>query len=336
MIGYIVRRIAQTVPLLFGLLIFTFVLYRFVPQDPAIALAGDLATKEQVEQIRKNYGLDRPLHIQLYNYVAKIARGDLGFSYFTYRPVAQDLRDRLPATLELVSVSLLFSIFLGVPVGVAAAWYRGSVFDGALRVVSIIGLAVASFWLAIMLQILFSMHWGILPLRGRLDTGIQAPLAVTGFLTIDSLLSGRWDAFVNALRHLILPATTLALGCSSSIARFTRTGMLDALQKDFVFYAEASGYGRSRLLWIFVLRNAISSTITQIGLLFGALLVGAVVIENIFDWPGLGSYAVGAMYTSDLQPLLGVTLLIGFFCCIVNLLADLAQFLIDPRLRQRY
>jgi len=334
MIRFICRRIAQILPLLLGLVLLTFFLYRFVPQDPAVALAGDQATREQIEEIRRTFGLDQGLHVQLYTYLSRLAQGDLGFSYFTHRPVMVDLWERLPATLELVIVSLLISVVIGVPAGVIAAWRQDTLGDLAIRIVSILGLAVASFWMAIMLQLLFSMNLDLLPLRGRLDVSTPPVPTVTRFLLIDTLLAGRWDAFVDACRHLVLPALTLASGCSASLVRFTRAGMLDVLKKDYIFYAKAAGYGRRQLLWKFALRNAVTSTVTQIGLLFGALLVGAVVVENIFSWPGLGAYAVGAMYTADLQPLLGVTILIGVMCSVINLIVDVVQAMLDPRIRQ--
>jgi peptide/nickel transport system permease protein len=194
---------------------------------------------------------------------------------------------------------------------------------------------LAAFWVAIMLQLLFSMQLGWLPLRGDLTSTTPRPDRVTGFLVIDCLIAGRWDAFGDALRHLALPALTLSLGGLATIVRFTRAGMLDTLQQDFVFYERAMGYRWLRLVWIFVLRNSVTATVTQIGLLFGGLIAGGVVVEAIFDWPGIGSYTVQAILTGDRQVMLAVTLLVGTIYAAVNILVDVVHGLLDPRLMER-
>jgi peptide/nickel transport system permease protein len=199
----------------------------------------------------------------------------------------------------------------------------------------VLGIAMAAFWVAIMLQLLFSMQLGWLPLRGELASTMAQPPRVTGFLVIDCLIAGRWDAFFDALRHLALPAVTLALGGLATIVRFTRAGVLDTLQQDFVFYERAMGYRWLRLVWIFVLRNSVTATVTQIGLLFGGLIAGGVVVEAIFDWPGIGSYTVQAILTGDRQVMLAVTLLVGTVYAAVNILVDLAHGLLDPRLMEQ-
>ena len=264
------------VPSLLGLLVVTFLLIRVVPADPAAALAGDNATPQQIAAIRQQYGLDRPIAEQLLLYLGKVVRFDFGESQYSHRPVgARSSRQRLPATLELTFAALLLAACLGVPLGVIAGVYHNRWPDFVLRVVSVAGVAVAAFWFAIMLQLLFAMELGWLPLRGELVERRRAPpRAVTGLLMLDSLLAGRWDIFVDALRHLVLPAVTLSLGGLATITRFTRAGMLDTMQKDFVLYERAVGYPRWRLVWIYVLRNSVIATVTQIGLLFGALIGG--------------------------------------------------------------
>ena len=198
-----------------------------------------------------------------------------------------------------------------------------------------LGIAVAAFWVAIMLQLLFSMQLGWLPLRGELTSTMPRPERITGFLVIDCLIAGRWDAFLDALRHLALPAVTLSLGGLATIVRFTRAGVLDTLQQDFVAYERAMGYRWLRLVWIFVLRNSVTATVTQIGLLFGGLIAGGVVVESIFDWPGIGSYTVQAILTGDRQVMLAVTLLVGTVYAAVNILVDVVHGLLDPRLMER-
>ncbi len=332
---YILRRIALALPALFGLILVTFILSRVVPGDPAATLAGDAATPAQIADIRARYGLDKPLLEQAFVHVRQVLSGDLGNSVFSGRPVSEEILQRLPATLELTFVALFFATIIGVVLGLIAALDHNGPIDHLVRIVSVGGLAVASFWLAIMLQLQFSMEWDILPLRGRMDVALGLPPRITGFLLIDSLAAGRFDMFVDALRHLVLPAVTLALPGLATIARFTRSGVLEALQKDYVLYARAAGYGRVRLAAIYVLRNAITVTVTQVGLLFGALISGAVAIEAVFDWPGLGTYAVQAILSADYKALLAVTLVVGVVYAVVNVLVDVAQALIDPRVAEQ-
>jgi peptide/nickel transport system permease protein len=332
---FLLRRVLLVIPVLFGLLTLTFVLTHLVPSDPAATLAGDQATPAQIAEIRAAYGFDRPIYEQFVRYLGQLARGDLGFSYFTHRPVIEDLFARLPATLELTFFALLISVGLGIPLGVVAALNHNRWLDQLLRVFSVGGIAIASFWLALMLQLLFSMELDLLPLRGRISITGDAPPTVTGAYLIDALLGGRPDIFGDALEHLVLPATTLAFGSLATIVRFSRSGVLETLQKDFVIFETAIGYPRWIIIGKYVLRNALVSTITQIGLLFGGLIAGAVVVEAIFDWPGIGGYTAGAIFTADFQPLLGVTLLIGAVYAVVNILVDLVHAWIDPRVAEQ-
>lgn len=332
MLPFLLRRALHAVPTLFGLLIVTFLLIRIVPADPAAALAGDNATPQQIENIRHQYGFDRPILEQLVLYLGQVLRFNFGESQYSHRPVGMDIRQRLPATLELTAAALLIATGLGIPLGVIAGVYHNRWPDFLLRVISITGVAVAAFWFAIMLQLLFAMQLEWLPLRGRLGDGIVPSPDLTGSLILDSLLAGRWDVLWDALRHLVLPAVTLSLGGLATITRFTRAGVLETMQKDFVLYERAVGYPRRRLIWIYVLRNSVTAAVTQIGLLFGALIAGAVVVEAIFDWPGIGNYAVLAILTADYKVMLAVTLLIGVIYTVVNILTDLVHGLLDPRL----
>ena len=332
MLRYLLRRLALSLPALLGLVLLTFVLSRVVPGDPAAVLAGDAATPAQIAEIRGQYGLDRPLAEQALIHLKQVVQGDFGRSIFSGRPVAEEILQRLPATLELTFAALLLATLIGIPLGLIAAMNHNGLIDHLVRLMSVGGLAIASFWLAIMLQLVFSMELDILPLRGRLDVALGSPPRLTGFLLLDTLLAGRLDMFLSACRHLVLPAVTLALPGIATIARFTRSGVLETLQKDFVLYARAAGYGRVRLAAIYVLRNAVTVTVTQIGLLFGALISGAVAVEAVFDWPGLGTYAVQAILAADYKALLAVTLVVGVVYAVVNVLVDLAQALIDPRI----
>ena len=334
MTRFVVRRLLLALPALFGLLVLTFIMLRVLPHDPSAALAGENATAEQIAAIRKAYGFDEPIWKQFVIYVGQVARADLGNSIISNRPVASDIAWRLPATIELTLVSLLFAALVGIPLGTMAAVWHNSPFDHVMRIVTVGGLAIASFWFAIILQITFSMELDWLPLRGRLAVGAEAPTHITGLYLVDSLLTLRFDQFRAALMHIIMPAFTLSLGGLASIARFTRAGVLETMQKDFVHYAEAAGYARERIIWVYVLRNSVVAATTQIGLLFGTLISSAVAVEAIFDWPGVGSYAVSAILTSDYKAVLAVTLVVGVIYALVNIAVDLVHAMLDPRVAE--
>ncbi len=331
LLALVLRRLAWFVPTLLGLLAVTFVISRVIPGDPVALVAGDTATPAQVEALRRQLGLDRPLPVQFVGYVGQLLRGDMGRSLFTTRPIAEDLASRLPATIELTMAAMLFSIVVGIPLGVVSALWRNSPLDHAVRVMTVSGLAIASFWLGIMLQLLFAMRLGWTPLNGRLQ-GFPPP-TVTGLYLVDSALAGDAAAFAGTLAHLALPAATLAFPALATLVRFTRAGVLDVMQSNSVLYERAMGLPRSVIVWKYILRNALTSTVTQIGLLFGILLAGAVVTETVFDWPGIGTYAVNSIIRSDYNGVMGFTVWAGAIFMIVNLLVDIAQGFIDPRER---
>ena len=332
---FLLRRVLLVVPVLFGLLVLTFVLVRVVPNDPSATLAGQNATPEQIAEIRVKYGFDRPLAAQFLVYLRQVVQGDFGTSIQSGRPVAIDIRQRLPATLELTFAALALGAGLGIPLGVVAAVRHNSWVDHALRVFTVGGVAIASFWFAIMLQLLFAMELNVLPLHGRIGAVTDAPAHFTGLYLVDSLLAGRLDIFQDAFAHLLLPAVTLSFGSIATITRFTRSAVLETLQKEYVLYEAAAGYPRWRLLWVYVLRNSLVATITQIGLLFGTLLAGAVVVESVFDWPGIGSYAVFAIFTSDYKAILAVTLLVGVVYALGNIVVDVVHGVVDPRVAEQ-
>jgi peptide/nickel transport system permease protein len=335
MVRFLLRRVLLVLPVLFGLLVLTFVLVRVVPNDPSATLAGQNATPEQIAEIRAKYGFDRPLVFQFFVYLRQVVQGDFGTSLQSGRPVATDIWQRLPATLELTFAALALGIGLGIPLGVVAAVRHNSWVDHALRFFTVGGVAIASFWFAIMLQLLLAMELNVLPLHGRIGAVTDAPAHLTGLYLVDSLLAGRLDIFRDALAHLTLPAITLSFGSIATITRFTRSGVLETLQKEYVLYETAAGYPRWLLIWVYVLRNSLVATITQIGLLFGALLAGAVVVESVFDWPGIGSYAVFAIFTSDYKAILAVTLLVGVVYALVNIVVDVIHGVVDPRVAEQ-
>jgi peptide/nickel transport system permease protein len=325
------HRLLWFMPTLLGLLVVTFVISRVVPADPVALVAGETATPAQVEALRHQLGYDRPLPAQFVDYLARLARGDMGVSLFSRRPILDDLVSRLPATIELTLVAMIVSVLIGIPLGVLSALWRNSVLDHALRALTVSGLAIAGFWLGIMLQLLFSMRLGWTPLNGRLPG--YPPRHLTGLYLLDSALTWDWPTFLAALRHLALPAATLAFPALATLVRFTRAGVLDVMQSNFVLYERAMGLPRPLIVWKYILRSALTSTVTQIGLLFGILLAGAVVTEAVFDWPGIGTYAVSSIVRSDYNAIMGFTVWAGAIFIVVNLLVDLAQTLVDPRER---
>lgn len=325
------HRLAWFVPTLLGLLAVTFVISRVVPADPVALVAGETASPAQVSALRHQLGYDRALPVQFVSYVWHLVQGDLGTSLYTTRPIADDLASRLPATIELTLVAMVVSVVIGIPLGVLSAVWRNSVLDHGLRVITVSGLAIASFWLGIMLQLLFAMRLGWTPLNGRLQ-GFP-PRGVTGLFLVDAVLTWDWTAFAAALNYLALPAATLAIPALATLVRFTRAGVLDVMQSNFVLYERAMGMPDSVIVWKYILRNALTSTVTQIGLLFGILLAGAVVTETVFDWPGIGSYAVSSIIRSDYNAVMGFTVWAGTIFIVVNLVVDVAHTLIDPRER---
>ena len=328
-LALILKRLAWLIPSLAGLVAIVFFISRVIPADPVAKLAGETASRAQIELLRQKLGLDRPLIVQLADYYGQLLRGDLGTSIFTTRPVWDDLLVRLPATIELTLAAMIIAVAFGVPLGVVSALYRNTAIDHVLRILTVAGLAVASFWLALLLQLLFLMELRWLPLQARI-TGFPPP-SITGFYIADALLEGNFTRLRNVLAHLTLPALTLAFPALATVVRFTRAGVLETLQKNFVTYQRAMGIPAGLIVWKYVLRNSMVSTVTQIGLLFGILLAGTVVIETVFQWPGIGAYAFEAILQSDYAAVMGFTVYAGVVFGIVNLIVDIAQELIDPR-----
>ncbi len=327
------KRLVWSIGTLLGVVVIVFAISNVIPADPAALVAGDSATAEQIAETRARLGLDLPLYQQLFNYLGRLLQGDMGTSIFTARPIAEDLLGRLPATIELALGSMLLAVLIGIPVGVISALKRGSLLDHAVRVLTVSGFAVANFWLAIMLQLLLVMWLDLLPLFGRIEG--DAPAFITGLYTVDALLTGNWRALGDALWHLALPSITLALPVAATIVRFTRTGVLEALGRPFVPYAQAMGLPPVIIVWRYVLRAALTSVVTQIGLVTGTLLGGAVVVEAIFDWPGLGGYTVNSIMMSDYSAVMGAALWIAAMYVITNVIVDAVQAMVDPRAAAR-
>jgi ABC-type dipeptide/oligopeptide/nickel transport system permease component len=329
LIAMIARRCLWMPPTLFGLLLIVFAVSHVIPSDPARIMAGENATPDQIAAIRQQYGLDQSLPMQFLHYVQGVLTGNMGTSLFTQRPVAEDLIARLPATMELALYAMALAVLAGVPLGVVAALQRNTWFDHVVRLITVAGLAMAAFWLAILLQLLFSMWLRLTPVQGRIDG--WGPDTITGFFTVDAILRGDWPTLFDALRHLALPTLTLALPAIATIVRFTRAGMINVMSSNFVFYQVAMGIPRHRIVWKYLLRAALIGTLTQIGLIFGNLIAGAVVVETVFDWPGLGSFAVNSILHSDYNAIMSFTVFVGVIFILTNLAVDIAQTLLDPR-----
>ena len=332
MARYIARRLLLLLLVLFGMSVITFALSRIVPGDPARLLAGPRARQEQVEAVAELYRLRGPILEQYGVYMAGLLRGDLGLSVTTRRPVTEDLAQFLPATIELTATAFLLTILVGVPVGIVSAAKRGGIFDHVSRVVSIAGVSLPVFWLGLVLQVLFYKHLGLLPIGGRLGTLDSAPPRVTGAYLVDSLLVGdlslAWSSFV----HLILPALTLAAGSVAVVTRMMRASILETMGADYVRTARAKGLTETSLLRRHVVRNAFIPTLTVLGLQVGYLLAGNFLVESVFNWPGIGLYAIDAISNLDYAAIMGVTLVVSVVYVAVNLIVDILYVVLDPRI----
>ncbi len=333
MLRYILRRLVLIVVVMFGLSVLTFTIARVIPADPVMLAAGPRASDAQIQALREQYGYDKPLVEQYLNYVRDLSRGDLGRSVVLKRDVGPDLARFFPATLELVLAAMLVAVVLGIPLGLISAVYQDRWPDQVARFLSLGGVSLPNFWLAIVLQltVAFSVSW--LPISGRFDRIAIPPQTITGMYTLDSLLTLNFRAFGMALQYLILPAFCLSLGALATLARTVRADTLEVLSSDYIRTARAIGIPENAVILKYALKNASLNTLTQTALFFGYTLTGSVLVENIFSWPGIGNYAVSAALTKDFVPLMGVTLMTGFVIVVLNLITDLVYAVLDPRIR---
>jgi peptide/nickel transport system permease protein len=331
---YIVRRLLLAVVTLVGIVIAVFLLTHVLPGNPAALRAGPLADEELIAQYEAEMGLDQPLYVQFVNYAGLLARGDLGASWRTNQPVRAELAQRLPATIELAFTAFLLALVLGLTLGILAAIYAGTWIDNAIRVFSTLGTSLALFWLALVGVHIFyyTLRWAPPPLD-RLSVGLAEPPSLTGLFTVDSLLAGDLVAFSDALNHLWLPALTLAFVVSAPIIRMMRAAMLEVLRSDFVRTARALGLPPHQVIMVDALRNALVPVLTTLGIVFGYLMAGNVIVERVFSWAGIGQYAWNALITKDFNAVQGFVLVIAVTYVLLNLLVDLAYGLVDPRIR---
>lgn len=329
----ILWRLVQTIPVVIGVVIISFVLTRALPGDPAVQFAGQMATPESIEQVRVALGLDKSLPQQFLIYCKALLQGDLGRSIATGRPVLTDLATRLPASLELTLTALALSCLIAIPLGVLAAVRQGSWVDHLCRVLVTAGVSLPTFFTGILLIYVFYylLGWAPSPL-GRLDFVYFDPPRVTGFFLIDSLLVGDLRTFAGAAKQLALPAITLALFTLAPIARMTRAAMLTALSSDYIRTARAAGLTPMRVLFGYAFRNALLPVVTTLGMVFSFVLGANVLVEKVFAWPGIGSYAVEALVQSDYAAVQGFVLAMALLFVLINLVIDLSYTLIDPRI----
>lgn len=333
-IEFILRRLVTSVFVLLGVSIITFFIARVVPTDAAAQYIGPKARPEEIERVRIKLGLDKPLPVQYAIYMGELLHGDLGNSISTKRPITQELADRLPATLELLFVGMLLAVLFGLPLGVLSARWNGRLPDIFIRLISIMGVSMPAFFLGLLLQIIFFRNLEILPLAGRLDSDMRfiSPVTdITGFVLLDSFLTKNWIALKDASFHIILPAFTLAAYPIGLIARMTRAAMLEVLEQDYIRTARAYGIQERIVTYLYALKNAISPTLTVIGLTFAFALTGTFFVEIIFNWPGLGLFTTRSLLNLDYPAIMGVTLLGATGYVLINLIVDVVQSWIDPR-----
>jgi len=323
--------------MLFGVTVVAFVVSHVVPGDPAAVNLGQYAMSDPtiVAAFRHQWGLDQPAPVQFLVYLGNLLHGNMGISQQTHRPVAVDLAQYLPATAELALAAILFSILVGIPLGIISAVYHNRLIDHASRLVALMGVSVPVFWLGLVGLDVFYVHFSLLPGPGRLDEALAAPRTITGLYTLDSLLTGNWTDLRSAVTHLILPGLVLSGFSTGLFTRITRSAMLEVLGRHYIRTARANGLAGWRVILRHAFPNALVPTLTSIGLAFANLLTGAVLAETIFSWPGIGRYAFQAAVNLDFPAIMGVTILVAFIYIMINLGVDLLYGLVDPRIRVR-
>jgi peptide/nickel transport system permease protein len=333
---FVVRRLALAALVVVGVVVLTFVIARVVPGDPAATWAGPRARAEQIQRAREQLGLDRPLPVQIVRYLGGVATGDWGLSLRTRRPVLEDIARRAPASIELVTTAMVLAMAVGVPLGLVAARWKGRAPDVLSRVGAVLGVSMPSFWLAIVLQLVFFQWLHVLPVAGSYDADLDysSPLrSVTNMPMVDALLTGNWQVLTSALLHVVLPAVVIAAYPAGVITRMVRASVLDTIGEDHIRMVRALGFTERSIFGRFALRHAWSPVIAVLALVFAYALVNTFLVEAIFNRPGLGSYAADAISALDTPAIVGVTLFVALVYVFGNLIVDVVQALIDPRIR---
>lgn len=321
---------------LFGVLLITFTITRVVPSDPATKWVGPRATAEQREAARIELGLDKPIPIQFYNFLKGLLHGDLGYSLYTHRPISEELRTLLPATLELVFYSALLAILIGLPLGIISAANKDGPLDHAARFMSVGSVSIPAFAVALFMQLLFYSWLEILPIGGRVSREFELFMElpkITGLLLVDALLVGDFALFKDALLHLIMPVTALMSGSLGLVSRLTRSALLEILGEDYIKAARSYGLKQSFILWVYALKNSLGPTATVISMMIAYEITNTFLVESIFSWPGIGSYIANAVITLNYPAIMGVTIISALAAVVLNLMADLI-IAFDPRARK--
>ena len=334
-ITFLVRRAIHSIFVVLGLSILIFVIARIMPGDPARMAVGARAPQWVVDNLRQQMHLTEPLHIQYYCWLRDALRGDFGISLVTRRPVADDIKEFFPATLELALLAGLINGAGGIILGTIAAWHKDKWVDNVVRVISYLGVVTPSFIFAILFLLLFGMTLNWMPTMGRLSASVPKPPIITGLITVDSLLGGDFAAFLDALWHLILPALALALGGMSQEARITRSTMSDNLTKDYIAAERSLGIPESVIMRSFLLKPSLIPTVSILGLDFAATLGNALLVELIFNWPGISRYGMNAMLRKDLNAISAFILILGVVFIVVNIMVDIIVARLDPRIQMR-
>lgn len=338
MTRYAIRRVALAIVVVAGVVILTFVIAGLVPGDPAVAWAGPHASAAQLARARQYLGLDQPLPVRIGKYFGGILTGSWGTSIHTHQPVLSDIGTAAPATLELVVAALIIALVAGVPLGLAAARWPGTFLDHTIRVIAVLGVSMPIFWLALILQLVFAQRLRVLPVAGQYDPNLMFthPLVTrTQMPVVDALLSGNWAVLGSSLRHLVLPAVVVAAYPVGVIARMTRAQVLDTLGETHVQMLRSLGFPERTVISRFAMKLAWNPVAAVLALVFAYSLVNSFLVESIFDWPGLGSYATASVQTLDTPAIVGVTLFVGLVYVAANLVVDLVQAALDPRIRLR-
>jgi peptide/nickel transport system permease protein len=333
---YVIKRLLFIIVILFGVSIIAFNVTHIVPNSPEAMWAGPHATKEQLAAAREELRLDEPLHIQYFVYINEIFHGNLGTSIRTRQSVASQLGNFWTATFELVTLSFVIAIVVGIALGVLSAVFRNTVLDHFIRIFSLTGVSIPIFWLGLLLQILFFARLGWLPLQGRISSQVllEHPIKhVTGLYLFDSLVTGNWPAFIDSFKHILLPAFTLSYAALAMITRQTRSSVLETLGEKHILTAKAYGLSQRVILFKNTLKNALIPVLTVAGLSYGYNLGGCFLVESIFNWPGLGRYGVQSILTYDFPAIMGVVLVFAGSFILVNLIVDLLYAYLDPRIR---
>jgi len=331
---YIAKRLLQLIPVLVGVAVISFSLIHLAPGDPARTIAGEHASEQTIETLRVKYGLDKPIHIQFWMWFKQVVKGDFGRSIVSNEYVTREILDRFPNTVELAFFSMLIAIIVGFIAGVVSASKQYSVLDYTTMGVALFGVSMPVFWLGIMLMMIFGVYFRVLPIGGRISSMILFQ-RITGLYIIDSLIKGNWAALGSSIKYLILPSVALATIPMATIARVTRSSMLEVLRQDYIRTERAKGLSERVVIYKHAVRNAMLPVITVIGLNFGLLLAGALLTETVFAWPGIGRYVVNAVRMRDYPVVQGCVLFFSFMFVIVNLITDLLYVLIDPRIKYR-